>query len=220
MAKTTYATRARTPAPVPASRWRAFTPVAFVLGFAAAFLISTATSGPDATEQRIAELRQEEVDRDIAQLGPLTDLAKGGRDRLAPVLAAMAEVIPAGSATPARQPTADQVKGWREVVSAEVERYAQAPSAGNGINVARTGLRTAVEQLAASVDGFEAALNSAEPQRNTLVALAGQQRTLGVRTWSVAAIQLDVININAGKGHVHVQLPAGPESGAAPADGG
>lgn len=191
--------------------WAGFL-TAFVLGLVVAFLI-TAGNGPDATQRRIAELQQEEADRDAAQLGPLTELAKGTRDRLTPVLEAMALAAPAdGSA--ARSPlTPEAVNGWRGVVSEVEARYEQAPSAGNGINVARTGMRTAVQQLAAAVKGFETAAGVAEPVRSRLVALAGEQRTLALRTWSVAAIQLDVINIDAGKGHVHVQLPFGAGSG-------
>jgi hypothetical protein len=108
------------------------------------------------------------------------------------------------------------VNGWRDVVAAAEKSYEQSPSAGNGINVARSGLRTAVQQLAAAVRMFEASLG---PGGSTLVALAGEQRTLALRTWSVAAVQLDVINIEAGKGHVHVQLPSGTGSGAIAPDG-
>lgn len=204
--------------PPPKTKKRTWTAIsglltAFVLGLAVAFLI-TAGNGPDATQRRIAELEQAEVERDAAQLGPLTDLAKGTRDRLTPVLEAMALAAPADGSAPQSPLTADAVNGWRDVLSSVEGSYEQAPSAGNGINVARTGLRTAVQQLAAAVKGFETALTVAEPVRNALVALAGEQRTLALRTWSVAAIQLDVINIEAGKGHVHVQLPAGAGSGA------
>jgi hypothetical protein len=181
---------------------------AFALGLAVAFLI-TSGNGPDATQQRIAELKQEEADRDVAQLGPLTDLAKDSRDRLTPVLAAMALAAPVDRSAPRSPLTSDAVNGWRDVVSAVAGSYEQAPSAGNGINVARTGLHTAVQQLAAAVKGFDTALTLPEPGRSTLVALAGEQRTLALRTWSVAAIQLDVINIEAGEGHVHVGLGDG-----------
>jgi hypothetical protein len=228
MGRTARTTRSRAAAapwatPPPQTRKRAWTAAsglltAFVLGLAVAFLI-TSGNGPDATQQRIAELKQEEVDRDIAQLGPLTDLAKDTRDRLTPVLEAMALVAPADGSAPRSPLTSDTVNGWRDVVTAVAGPYEQAPSAGNGINVARTGMRTAVQQLAAAVKGFDTALTLAEPGRGTLVALAGEQRTLALRTWSVAAIQLDVINIEAGKGHVHVQLSSGAGSGAVAPDG-
>ncbi len=185
---------------------------AFLLGLAVAFLI-TAGNGPDATQQRIAELQQQEAERDVALLGPLTDLAKDSRDRLTPVLAAMAQAAPVDGSAPRSPLTSDAVNGWRDVVSAVEGSYEQAPSAGNGINVARSGLHTAVQQLAAAVKGFDAALTAAEPGRSALVALAGEQRTLALRTWSVAAIQLDVITIEAGKGHVHVRLGDGADSG-------
>ncbi|MFT7835867.1 hypothetical protein Q5530_06930 [Saccharothrix sp. BKS2] len=190
----------------------------FALGFAVAFVVGSWTSGPDATQRRIAELEQEEARRDIAQVEALIDLARGGRERLTPVLRAMAGASPPGDAAPPTAPTAEEVRGWREVVAGEVRRYEETPSAGNGVNVARTGMRTAVQQLAAAVDGFAAATTAPEPLASDLLALAGAQRALAVRAWSVAALQLDVISVDAGKGHVHVQLPAGPGSDALPAD--
>ncbi|GAA3684668.1 hypothetical protein C8D88_12634 [Lentzea atacamensis] len=197
--------------------WAGFL-TAFLLGLAVAFLI-TSGNGPDATQRRIAELEREDAARDAAQLGPLTDQAKGTRDSLAPVLAAMAQAAPVDGSAPKSPLTSDAVTGWRDVVAAAEKSYEQSPSAGNGINVARAGLRTAVQQLAAAVRGFETALGVAEPVRSTLVALAGEQRTLALRTWSVAAVQLDVINIEAGRGHVHVQLSTGGDAGVIAPDG-
>ena len=227
MARTTAARRPRSgkPVPPPAPR-RSWVPVtglvtAFVLGFAVAFLVSSWTSGPDASESRIEELKQAEAQRDVEQIEVLIELGRGGQERLAPVLVAMAEVAPLdATAAPAPRvaPTAEQVRGWREIVAAEAARYTETPSAGNGVNVARTGLRTAVEQLTAAVDTFDAALTAAEPLRGRLLALAGTQRTVALRAWSVAALQLDVISVDAGKGHVLVQLPSGPNSGRAPLD--
>ncbi|MFJ6674615.1 hypothetical protein ACIQMJ_26245 [Actinosynnema sp. NPDC091369] len=212
MGRSTQVGRARPGKPVASRpRWASVTALvtAFALGFAVAFLTGSWTSGPDATQRRIAELQQEEARRDVEQVGALIELARGGRDRLAPVLGAMAAE---------NAPTLDDVRGWRDVVAAEVQRYAETPSAGNGVNVARTGLRTAVEQLAAAVDGFAAAVTASPPLADDLLGLARAQRTLALRTWSVAALQLDVISIDAGKGHVHVHLPAGPDAGTIPAD--
>ncbi|MDU0290283.1 hypothetical protein [Saccharothrix longispora] len=204
----------------PRSRWGSATALAatFALGFAVAFVSGSWTSGPDATQRRITELEQAEARRDVEQVGALTELARGGRERLAPVLEGMAKASPPHDAAPPAAPAIDEVRGWRDVVSAEVRRYAETPSAGNGVNVARTGMRTAVEQLAAAVDGFAAAVTAPPPLADDLLTLAGAQRTLALRTWSVAALQLDVISIHAGKGHVHVYLPSGPGSGTIPAD--
>lgn len=216
--RTTRAAAWATPSAKTSGRvWAGFL-TAFLLGLAVAFLI-TSGNGPDATQRRIAELEREEAERDAAQLGPLTDLARDTRDRLAPVLAAMAQAAPSDGSAPRSPLTPDAVKGWRDVVSAAEKSYEQSPSAGNGINVARSGMRTAVQQLAAAVKGFETALGLAEADRDTLVALAGEQRTLALRTWSVAAVQLDVINIAAGRGHVHVQLSTGADPGVIAPDG-
>ncbi|MEU7476945.1 hypothetical protein AB0A63_13245 [Lentzea sp. NPDC042327] len=206
----TVRSRAVKPAarPVPAARpfWAGLV-TAFLLGLAVAFLVGSWT-GPDATEQRIAELEREEADRDAAQLGPLSDQARQTRDRLAPVLAAMAQA-----------PTAEAVNGWRDVVAEVAATYEQSPSAGNGINIARTGMRTAVQQLAAAVKTCELAFGGAEADRAALLALAQEQRMLAVRTWSVAAVQLDVLNIEAGRGHVHVQLSGDGDTGGLTVDG-
>jgi hypothetical protein len=223
MGRTTSVARARPGKPLrrasgPRSWWGSVIVLAtaFALGFAVAFVSGSWTSGPDATERRIAELEQAEAQRDVEQVKALIELARGGRERLTPVLRAMATASPPRG-TPAT-PTIDAVRDWREVVSAEVQRYAETPSAGNGVNVARTGMRTAVEQLAAAVDGFAAALTAPEPLAGDLLTLAGAQRTLALRTWSVAALQLDVISIDAGEGHVHVYLPSVPDSGTISAD--
>lgn len=225
MGRTTSVERARSRKPVrrdAASRplWASATALVttFALGFAVAFVSGSWTSGPDATERRIAELKEAEARRDIDQIGTLIELAKGGRERLTAVLEAMAKAAPPQDTAPQATPTIDEVRGWRDVVSAEVQRYAETPSAGNGVNVARTGMRTAVQQLAAAVDGFAAAATAPEPLARDLLTLAGAQRTLALRTWSVAALQLDVISIDADKGHVHVYLPSGPDSGTIPAD--
>jgi len=191
---------------------------AFVLGLAVAFVLGSWTTAPDATERRIAELEHAEAQRDVEQIRVLNDLARSSRERLTPLLTAMARTAPLDG-TPGTVPTAEEVRGWQEVVSAEVRRYAESPSAGNGVNVARTGIRTAVRQLAAAVDGFEVAVTAAEPLRERLVTLAAEQRTLAVWTWSVAALQLDVINVYVGNGHIHVQLPSCADRGVIAADG-
>lgn len=218
MAKARSRKPERRPPASPAQR-RTGLLTAFVLGVALAFLIGTWTAGPDAMDRRVAELQQAEAKRDVEQIGKLTELARGSRERLTPVVEAMADAVPPDRRAPGTAPTAEEVTGWREVVSAEVKRYEESPSAGNGVNVARTAMRTAVDQLAAAVDGLAAAVTASGSLGGELTALAGEQRDLALRTWSVAALQLDVINVDAGNGHVHVQLPSGGDSGAVMLDG-
>lgn len=189
--------------------------MAFALGLAVAFGIGAMATPAPTTEQKIADLQRSDAERDVKQVATLTELARGSADRLAPVLNAMAAAMPvAKGAAPGPAPTPDVIRGWRDVVSKEVTSHADSPSAGTAVNVARGGLRAAVQQLNGAVDLFDAAVGAPEALRAQLTTLAGQQRTLALRTWSVAAVQLDVINIDAGYGHAHVQLPAGPESGA------
>lgn len=174
----------------------------FALGFVLAFLINTwstgpSATGPSATDRRIAELREAEARRDVEQIAVLNDLARATRDRLTPILSATAIPTPA------------EVSSWRQTAAAEVERYAISPSTGNGVNVARTGFRNAVDQVAAAVGSLETALTAPEPLRATLLSQATEQRAIAERTWAVAALQLDVINVEAGNGHVHVNFGSG-----------
>lgn len=192
-----------TPPPAATPRGRIGLAATFLLGFVMAFFVGAWSSGPDGPsdiELRVAELEKEEAKRDVAQIVALNDLSRGSRDRLAPVVTATAT------------PTAADVATWRGIVTAEAERYATSPSMGNGVNVARTGFRTAVAQLGAAVATFEAALTAPEPLRGKLLTLAAVQRTNAVQSWAVAALQLDVVNVQIGKGHLHVQFQSAPDS--------
>ncbi|GAA4411153.1 hypothetical protein GCM10023148_03390 [Actinokineospora soli] len=200
MARSKQTIRARSSKQSPSKlTWPAALLTTFAVGFAAAFLIATQVNAPDATESRIAELKAAEAQRDIAQIGVLTELAQGTRDRLTPVLLSMADHVPltGGPVTP---PTAATIKTWRETLNAEEDRYVETPSAGNGVNVARTALRGAVQQLSTAVTAFERTLDAKDPQKTELLELAATQRTHALRAWSVGALQLDVINVDAGKG--------------------
>ena len=207
-------TRRRTPA------WASVAGLAtaFALGLAVAFLLSSAT-GPSATEQRINELQQAEAKRDIELIKLLNDNAKTTRDNLMPLLAAMSESAPLDEASPRTAPTTAVIAEWRRTVVAELERFPNNTSAGNGVNVTRTALKTALEQLEAAVDLFETASAQPKPLQDALIAQAGTQRTIALRTWSVAAVQLDVINVDAGNGHVHVYLTTSQEAGGLAPDG-
>jgi hypothetical protein len=55
--------------------------------------------------------------------------------------------------------------------------------------------------------------------RAPLLTVASRQRLLAVTAWSVAATQLDQLNIDAGNGHRHACLTDSPEGGTTVADG-
>jgi hypothetical protein len=111
------------------------------------------------------------------------------------------------------------VDGWQTVTGKAVEDFANPPSGGTGVNIARSGLAASVRTLDAAVDTYAAALALPPDARGSLLELAGRQRDIAVATWSSAATQLDVLNIDADKGHAHVFLPAVPGQGALTADG-
>ncbi|PRY01727.1 hypothetical protein [Allonocardiopsis opalescens] len=178
------------------------------------------TAGPD--PERVAELEAAEAERDRAQVGALGELAAGTREDLLPVLEGLGRVLPApggDGAAPAGEPAgADEVAGWQEAVDAAAEPFATPPSGSTAHNVAWGGLRSGVELLASSVSAYDEALAAEGERRERLVLLAADLRDQALRAWSVGATQLDQASIDTGHGHVHIYLPADPESGAMSAD--
>jgi hypothetical protein len=210
------ATRGVGPATPPARRIVpvviAFALGALLAGPIGAFAVGDSSSPAD---DRVAALRAEEAKRDATQIVELTSMARRVQESLVPVLEGLAAAVPPGKA--AGPPAAkSDVEGWQAVTGKAVEDFANPPSGGTGVNIARSGLAAAVRTLDAAVDTYAAAL--AQPAA-ALVELAGRQRDIAVATWSTAATQLDVLNIDSGNGHAHVFLPAAPGQGALTADG-
>ncbi|MFD0747242.1 hypothetical protein ACFQ1L_39630 [Phytohabitans flavus] len=212
-------TRGARPAPSGPSPVRRVAPVliAFALGALLAGPIGALAVGGDdggsaPVDDRVAELQAEEAKRDSAQIVELTTKARQVQERLVPVLEGMATAVPAGKPV---GPAASQsdVAGWQEITGKVVEDFANPPSGGTGVNIARSGLAAAVRSLDAAVDTYAAALAQPASGRGPLFELAGRQRDIAVATWSTAATQLDVLNIDSGNGHAHVFLPAAPGQG-------
>jgi len=218
------ATRAAPPG-TPLARRLAPLVIAFALGALLAAPIGAVTAG-DSTDtgdsapadDRVAQLQAQEEERNAAQIVELTSLARRTQESLLPVLDGLAGAVPAGQPPGPAAPQSD-VEGWRGITRNVVEDFANPPSGGTGVNIARSGLAAAVRALDAAVDTYAAALALPEDARGTLLELAGRQRDIAVTTWSVAATQLDVLNVDAGNGHTHVFLPAAPGQGALTADG-
>ena len=148
----------------------------------------------------------------------LTSQARRTQERLVPVLEGLAKAVPVGQ-PPGPVATQADLDDWRVVTGDAVGDFANPPSGGTGVNIARSGLAAAVRALDAAVDTYAAALTHPQAARGPLLELAGRQRDIAVTTWSTAATQLDVLNVGAGNGHVHVFLPAAPGQGALTADG-
>ncbi|MFD6755043.1 hypothetical protein [Micromonospora gifhornensis] len=175
-------------------------------------LIGYSVGRPSETEASIAQLQKADAERDAQQIIELTDLAHRTGDDLSPILTAIRQASDAG-----RPPEAAQVGQWQQTMRQLTERFADPPSGTTATNVARGGLRSAVEQAAIAVDTL--ALATADNTADERLTLAARQAAVAVTTWSVAATQLDQINIDAGQGHQHVHLDTGGADGALTPDG-
>jgi hypothetical protein len=185
--------------------------VGLLLGRPVAAVIDTEERDP------VAEMKAEEARRDSAQIESLTAQARRIHDGLLPVLDGLATTMPVGSSSLGPVATREQVTGWQTATQGFVAEFAERPSAGTAVNLARSGLAASVQQLDLAVATYARALDS--PDRDNWFTAAARQRDLGVVTWSVAATQLDVLNIDSGRGHVHVFLPSRPGQGALTSDG-
>lgn len=168
---------------------------------------------PESIDSSIVEMRKAEAQRDAQQIAELTTTARRLSDEISPVLAALRD--PSTS----RQVSLDQARQWQRTVGQAAQSLTNPPSGTTATNVARGGLRAAVEQAALATDAYVLALTGPPDQRVALSQLATRQATQAVATWSIAATQLDQINIDAGRGHQHVHLDAGPGSGGLAPDG-
>jgi hypothetical protein len=160
----------------------------------------------DEVQSEAARLREQTQVRDKEQVQQLTDRMRETVDALGPVLSGMARTFPPGE-DDKLGPLADAsaVEDWRRTVRAEDEFFAESVSGETGTNVARGGFAAALDVLAEAVESYRLAV--AQPgARSALLVRAREQRNLAVRTWSVAATQLDAINIATGYGHQHVYL--------------
>jgi len=159
----------------------------------------------EAIESEAATLRKQTQVRDKEQVAELTDRMRGTVDALVPVIDGFAKALPPGKETlgPLAKPAA--VAKWRAAVRKENEYFAETVSGETGTNVARGGFHAALDALNEATETYVLAVRD-PGNRRALLARAREQRDLAVRSWSVAATQLDAINIATGYGHQHVYL--------------
>jgi hypothetical protein len=183
--------------------------VALVVG---AIVLVAALAGRDGggeLEQRTAELEEQEAAREAEQVGELTDIAVTVHGELLPVLAELHDVLPV-EGPPGEPATHADLDGWRVAVDGARTEFGDPPSASTEVNTARGGLVLAVDLLGSSLTAYESALADDAGERPRLEGLAADLRRNAVDAWSVAATQLDLLNIDAGNGHVHLYLPVRP----------
>jgi hypothetical protein len=183
-------------------------------GFIGAGIGYAVADKPSATEVAVNKLRQDEARRDTEQIVQLTAAARTTRDELAPLLSELDAAIKSG------QPAAaDRLTTWKQTMRRAVERHADSPSGSTATNVARGGLRASVDGLATALDTYALVGTLPASAQRGVLDLAARQRTAASTSWSIAAAQLDQINIDAGHGHQHVYLSTEPGSGAFTSDG-
>lgn len=171
------------------SAWRRVLPavLAFVVGAVVFGFGGYLVGRPSEEAQMAADIRAADTARDKVQIKELTDLARTTRDELMPVAEGLA--TPGGDAA-----------AWQRTVEAAATSFDDPPSGTTATNVARGGLAAAVDQLAVAVTAYQQGHHD----------LATRQRDLAVTAWSVAATQLDQVNVDAGYGHQHVFLQSEP----------
>ena len=194
--------------------------IALAIGALLGGPIGAATADPRSdTERAVDAIKAADAKRDAQQIVALTEQARQVRDTLAPILDELATAVPPAGAAPGPDATPQRVAAWKAVTTKTVEGFANPPSAGTGVNIARSGLTSAVRTLHEAVIAYEQALQAPAPAKAAQLAHAGQLRNIAVATWAVGGTELDQLNVDAGNGHAHVFLPAAPGQGAMTSDG-
>lgn len=177
-------------------------------------LVGYQVGRPDATAATIASIQEADAKRDAQQIVELTETARRVRDQVAPVLTAVKEEKTAG-----RAPDAGRARTWQDTMRKAAEPFADPPSGSTATNVARGGLRGAVQQAALAVDTYALAAGVPAAHQAALLDISTRQAAEAATIWSVAATQLDQISVDAGHGHQHVFLDTDPHEGALTPDG-
>jgi hypothetical protein len=215
----TGAGRSSSPAPgqqtTPRRRgfWIALAVVLAAVNIVLATLVLTSggndDDGGDPVAERVAELEAQEEARGVELVAELTQQTTAAHAGLLGVIEGLHTVVPAGGTavvSPSVNPGA-----WHTAVGAAIGTYGDPPSGSTEFNTVRNGLLLAIDLLGSAATAYESAVVApAGPQQDELLELAGRLRDQAVAAWSVAATQLDVLNIDAGYGHAHITLPARP----------
>ncbi len=152
---------------------------------------------------------------DVDQVTALTEIAAGAATGLGSVVGELVTYLPPGEPPVTDAPAdAATVADWRARVAEVRDSFGDPVSGGTAVNVARGALTGAVDAVMLTVTAYDDALSlAAGPDREAALTRASEALDLGLQLWSVAATQVDDVNIAAGLGHKHVNL-----GGTAPPD--
>lgn len=213
--------------------WRARLPLwSLVAAVAIGALVTWLLMRPTGIEARVAELEAEQAANDATATQELLAAAAEVAPQMQAVLDEMAPTLPqladgplgtapddaATTAPEAAPATEEDIQRWRDDVASIRDRLAAIGSAGNEVNIGRTALVSAVDQLGDAVDLYAVALTLDEDQSAAVLSQVAAARINVVDTWVSGAIQVDLLAIDADAGHLHVSLSAVP--GQEPPDDG
>lgn len=196
--------------PRPAWKWVAG--LAVLLAVVVFVITRSGGDGDDGTDQDppptdVARLEEQEAARDVAQVEELTALGREASALVDPVVARLTRLLrePASERGTSSGPRA--ATSWLRRI-AEVERlFGDPESASTGNNVARGALLGSIDAIEGAVRAYDdSGALPPGPLRSAAIHRAVESLDLGIRLWSVAAMQLDQLNVDAGLGHQHIQL--------------
>lgn len=201
-------------ATTPATWW--VTGVSFTAAVAAVAAAVLLLGGDDASGRTPAGAGAPAHRPDAEEVGELVEHTRTAHEGLVPVLEEMEEFLPTdGSHPPLDMTGAPVVDAWRTDVREAAGHLEESSADGTAHEIAHTGLLSSVRLLAMSVETYaKAAVVEDEDTRMDVLHIAMGLRDQAVVTWSVAATQLDVLSTATDHGHVHLYLPAAPDSGA------
>ncbi|PDP89285.1 hypothetical protein CQJ94_02495 [Glycomyces fuscus] len=204
-------------ADTPATWW--LTGVSFAVAGAA--VASAVFLGGDGADGASAAPEASAEHPDAEQVGALLTHTRTAHEGLVPVVEDMEEFLPTdGSHPPLEMTEASVVNSWRTEVQGAAVHLGEVPEAGSAHRTAHAGLASSVQLLSMSVETYaKAALVEDEDLRMDVLHIAMDLRDQAVISWSVAATHLDAVSVDTGHGHVHLYLPAAPDSGALGPDG-
>ncbi|WP_336922140.1 hypothetical protein [Aquipuribacter sp. SD81] len=174
--------------------------VAVTLVVAAAAVGGVLLDRRDGVDARTADLVAAEEARTVEDAAAVTATAQDVVDVLSP----MAESLAGPS------PAAADVATWTADVAALQDRLAAEPGGSTAANAARSALRSTVALTGSSLEAH--ALAADAPEDALAVRLGAHAADLGdqaLRSWVTAATLVDVANVDAGLGHVHLTLAPG-----------
>jgi hypothetical protein len=161
-----------------------------------------------AYDARVAELEAAEAAKDAESFEALVAFGADLEADLVPVMTGLDTVLP-GDGTVREEPSEHEIHAWHDALDVLVTRAGELPTGATEHNMVRSGMILTLELLGDAVDAIELAATVDAGTAEQLHSAASDARDRAVDTFGLAAMQLDLLSIDADRGHIHLQLPAG-----------